>query len=101
MKITKSQLKQIIKEEISSVLRELSNGANVGGLAAARDPIEQPFENDPDSEIIRKAYEYFSNLEFTTDVIKYMVTNIAPPDLKILMRKIPKIDTAEQETPQG
>jgi hypothetical protein len=102
MKITKSQLKQIIKEEL---LKEFGNVNNVGGKAGALGAVagraEPVYEDDPDSEIERKAYEYFSDLEFTTDVIEYMVTNIAPPDLEILMRKIPKIDTAEEEPPKS
>ena len=102
MKLTKSQLKQIIKEELLKEFGNVNNfGGKAGALGAAAGRAEPVYEDDPDSEIQRKAFEYFSNLQFTTDVIKYMVTNIAPPDLEVLMRKIPKIDTAEQEPPEG
>jgi len=102
MKITKTHLKQIIIEEL---IKEFGNVNNFGGKAGALGAVagrkEPVYEDDPDSEIQRKALDFFSNLELTTDVVRIMVQNIAIPDLEILMRKIPKIDTAEEEELEG
>jgi hypothetical protein len=98
MKITKSQLKQIIKEEL---IESGGFSGNFGGVAsslgAAAGRNEPPMEDNPDSEIQRKAAEFFTNLEITEKVVAVLVNNIAIPDLIIVMEKIPKIDTAEQE----
>ena len=98
MKITKSQLKQIIKEEL---LKEYAGARNFGGVAGAlgdsRGRDEEPSEDDPDSVIQDRAKEFFTSLEMTEKVVDILVKNIAIPDLKILMEKVPKIDTAEEE----
>lgn len=102
MKITKSQLKQIIKEEL---LQEFAGGSNFGGVAAAlgatgrrQDP---PAEDDPDSVIQKKATQFFINLEITEKVVGILVNNIAIADLIVIMEKVPKIDTADEEEQDG
>ena len=100
MKITKSQLKQIIKEELISSgapINELAIGgvaSALGAVAGRRDP---PTEDTPDSEIQRQAEDFFTNLVITDKVVAVLVNNIATSDLKLIMSKIPKIDTADQE----
>ena len=98
MKLTKSQLKQIIKEE---VLAE-SDGmiSNIGGMAstlANQRPRIAPLQDDPDSIVQRHAAEFFTNLEITEKVVAVLVNTIAIPDLIELMEVIPKIDTAAEE----
>ena len=98
MKITKSQLKQIIKEELG--------GGLVGTLSAARpapDDIPDIFAQDdiPDTVVQDAAKEFFATLKITEEVLEILVNNIAIPDLKILMEKVPKIHTAEEEDPKG
>ena len=98
MKITKQQLKQIIKEELMEAGGYAGNmggvAMNLGAVAGRNEP---PPEDSPDSEIQRKAAAFFTNLEITEKVVAVLVNNIAIPDLIVLMEKIPKIDTAEQE----
>ena len=98
MKITRSQLKQIIKEEL---MESGGFSGNFGGIAsnlgAAAGHNEPPPEDTPDSEIQHKAAAFFTNLEITDKVVAILVNNIAIPDLISVMEKIPKIDTAEQE----
>lgn len=100
MKITKRQLKQIIKEEL---IAESAGGAisNFGGMVSSLGAVagrnEMPLGDNPDSEIQRKAADFFTNLEITDKVVAVLVNNIAIPDLISVMEKIPKIDTAEQE----
>ena len=98
MKITKSQLKQIIKEELG--------GGLVDALSATRsahDDIPDTFVQDdiPDTVVQDDAREFFATLKITEKVLEILVNNIAIPDLKTLMRKIPKIHTAEEEDPKG
>jgi len=91
MKITKSQLKQIIKEELNEV------AAMASGLAVQR-PDEAPVEDTPESEIQSRAVEFFMNaLGIDQKVCTVMVQNIATPDLVSVMDKVPKIDTAAEE----
>jgi hypothetical protein len=98
MKITKQQLRQIIKEEL---IAESAGGAisNFGGMVSSLGAVagrnEMPMADNPDSEIQRKAADFFTNL--TDKVVAVLVNNIAIPDLISVMEKIPKIDTAEQE----
>ena len=99
MKLTKRQLKHIIKEEL---LKEFGNVGNFGGVAGAiSEPVGQPEEgsmkDDPDSAIQEKAIQFFANLEITEKVVGILVNNIAIPDLITIMEKVPKIDTAEEE----
>ena len=98
MKITKSQLKQIIKEEVFSEGGGMVGnfGGVAGGLGNMR-PDSAPEEDNPDSVIQHQASEFFLNLELTGKVIKVLVETIAIPDLIELMEKIPKIDTAAEE----
>ena len=96
MKITKTQLIDIIKEELNEY--GISNfGGKAGQLGAVAGRKEPVYEDDPDSEIKRKAFELFSELTLTTEVVRTLVDNIAIPDLERLIDVIPKIDTAEQE----
>jgi hypothetical protein len=100
VKITKSQLKQIIKEEL---LKEYGGSiANFGGMASSLGAVagrnEPPsMENEPDSIVQEKAAQFFANLEITEKVVGILVNNIAIPDLITIMEKVPKIDTAEEE----
>jgi hypothetical protein len=100
MKITKQQLKQIIKEELESSaghINELAIGgvaSALGAVAGRRDP---PTEDTPDSEIQHQAEDVFTNVVITDKVVAVLVNNIAISDLKLIMSKIPKIDTADQE----
>lgn len=99
MKITKSQLRQIIKEEL---LQEFGNVGNFGGLAgnlgaSAGRADSPPMEDSADSIIQEKAAQFFANLKITEKVIAVLVNNIAIPDLITVMEKIPKIDTADEE----
>ena len=98
MKITKSQLKQIIKEEIFSEGDGMAGnfGGVAGGLAGQR-PASAPQEETPDSIIQYHAAEFFLTLELTGKVVKVLVETIAIPDLVELMDKIPKLDTAQEE----
>ena len=102
MKITKSQLKQIIKE----ALEEDGFGGDAAGLGtpAGREIgsdnpdafLQRP--NTPDSAIQGAAHEFFMKLGITdSDVCRALVGNIAIPDLKEIMRIIPKLDTAQEE----
>jgi hypothetical protein len=96
MKITKTQLIDIIKEELNEY--GISNfGGKAGQLGAVAGRKEPVYDDDPDSEIKRKAFELFSELTLTTEVVRTLVDNIAIPDLERLIDVIPKIDTAEQE----
>jgi hypothetical protein len=96
MKITKTQLIEIIKEELNEY--GISNfGGKAGQLGAVAGRKEPVYDDDPDSEIKRKAFELFSELTLTTEVVRTLVDNIAIPDLERLIDVIPKIDTAEQE----
>jgi len=97
MKITKQQLKQIIKEELFYESQGFVGnfGGAVGGLASMRDA--PPIEDTPDSEIQQRALEFFTTLSLTSDVVEVLVKTIAIPDLVALMDKIPKLDTAAEE----
>ena len=100
MKITKSQLKQIIKEELDSLAEYGGSASNFGGiatdLAAVREPIDN-IENEPDSIIQSKATEFFINMGLQSEIVAVLVDNIATSDLAIVMEKIPKLWTAEQD----
>ena len=96
MKISKAQLIEIIKEELNEY--GISNfGGKAGQLGAVAGRKEPVYDDDPDSEIKRKAFELFSDLTLTTEVVRTLVDNIAIPDLERLIEVIPKIGTAEQE----
>ena len=98
MKITKTELKQIVKEEIINEFASISNfGGKAGNLGAVAGRDYETFERSPDSDVQQKASEFFRNLVLTEKVVQVLVNNIAIPDLKELMRIIPKLDTAEQE----
>ena len=102
MKITKAQLKQIIKE----VLEEDGFGGSTDslGVVAGRGPgadspdafLQRP--STPDSAIQGAAHEFFMNLGITdSDVVRALVSNIAVSDLKEIMRIVPKLNTAQEE----
>ena len=98
MKITKSQLKQIIKEEIvSEAGGTVGNFGGMAGALASLRPDTTFKEEDPDSVIQREAADFFLTIELTGKVVKVLVETIAIPDLIELMEKIPKIDTAQEE----
>lgn len=100
MKITKLQLKQIIEEELRSISEYGGSVSNFGGmatdLAAVREPIDN-IENEPDSIIQSKATEFFMNMGLQSEIVAVLVDNIATSDLAIVMEKIPKLWTAEQD----
>ena len=102
MKITKSQLKKIIEE----TLEEGGFGGMAQGLGAGAGRemgIDSPDAflqrpSTPDSAIQGAAHEFFMKLGITDpDVVRALVRNIAIPDLKEIMRVIPKLDTAAEE----
>jgi hypothetical protein len=98
VKVTKSQLRQIIKEEVLSEGGGMvGNFGGVAGSLANVRPDAAPQEDTPDSMIQRDATEFFTTLEITSKVVKILVQTIAIPDLIELMEKIPKIDTADEE----
>tara|TARA_Y100000593_G_C4199150_1_gene280948 strand:+ start:29 stop:451 length:423 start_codon:yes stop_codon:yes gene_type:complete len=100
MKITKSQLKQIIKEELiesNNLVKEFGGVATALGAIAGRPNPSVETEDTPDSEIQLRAEDFFTNLVITDKVVQVLVNNIAISDLRTIMQKIPKIDTAEQE----
>jgi len=98
MKITKSQLKEIIQEEIFAESGGIAGnfGGAAGALGKLREP-SPPIEDIPDSAIQHQAAEFFLTLELTGKVVKVLVETIAIPDLIELMDKIPKLDTAAEE----
>jgi len=100
MKITKSQLQKIIREEISSVKEAGGSVSNFGGmatsLASVREPIDN-IQNGPDSVVQSKATEFFMGLGLDPEITAIFVNNIAIPDLISVMDKVPKLWTAEQE----
>jgi len=102
VKLTKSQLMQIIKEEVFSEGGGMVGnfGGVAGGLGNMR-PDSAPREDDADSMIQRRAAEFFTTLELTGKVVKVLVETIAIPDLIELMEKIPKLDTAAEEEELG
>tara|TARA_R110000824_G_scaffold195409_6_gene378213 strand:+ start:609 stop:917 length:309 start_codon:yes stop_codon:yes gene_type:complete len=98
MKITKSRLKQIIKEEI---IESGGSAHSSGPPTTVPDPpadrSQLRHEDTPDSDIQSAAAEFFTNLVITDKVVAVLINNIATPDLITIMEKIPKIDTAAQE----
>ena len=100
MKITKSRLKQIIKETLTE--GEFGGFGNaVGNLSAVagRDhnlaSVDSPDsilqkQGVPDTAIKMHASQFFIELGITDkDVCRTLVDNIAVPDLKEIMRLIP------------
>jgi len=98
MKITKTQLKQIIKEELLKEFQygNLGGGAGLLGRAAGRAQ-KTSMKDDPDSVVQQKAAQFFMNLNITDKVVGILINNIAIPDLIDVMDKVSKIDTAEEE----
>jgi hypothetical protein len=93
-----SDLKTLLTRIITINEYGISNfGGKAGQLGAVAGRKEPVYDDDPDSEIKRKAFELFSELTLTTEVVRTLVDNIAIPDLERLIDVIPKIDTAEQE----
>jgi len=107
MKLTKGQLKEILKEEIKETLKTSLNetfggftGALGGGgfsynlgAVAGRKP---PTTDDPDSIIQSSAHNFFMELGLKDKVSKVLAQNIASPDLVMVMDLIKKIDTAQE-----
>jgi hypothetical protein len=101
MKITKSQLKQIIKEEIGFIAEGDGQASNMGGLAGGlgalgRAPQESP-EDELDSQVQSRAMGFFMNLGLDEKTSGVFVNNIAIPDLQTVMEMVPKIDTAAED----
>jgi hypothetical protein len=100
MKITKYQLKQIIEEELSRISEYGGAISNVGGVAANLGGVREPsddIKNAPDSIIQSKATEFFMSLGLDSEVVAVIVDNVATADLSIVMEKIPKLWTAQQD----
>jgi hypothetical protein len=94
MKITKSQLKQIIKEEIGFIAEGDGQASNMGGLAGGlgalgRAPQESP-EDELDSQVQSRAMGFFMNLGLDEKTSGVFVNNIAIPDLQTVMEMVPK-----------
>jgi len=105
MKLTKQQLKQIIKETLEEggfggLAQNL--GASAGREMGTDSPdafLQRP--STPDTAIQGAAHEFFMKLGITdAGVCRALVGNIAIPDLKEIMRIIPKLETAQEEPPQ-
>ncbi len=100
MKITKSQLKQIIEQELKHITEHGGSISNMGGVATnlggVREPIDD-IKNAPESIIQSKATEFFMNLGLDSEIVAVLVDNIATSDLSIVMEKIPKLWTADQD----
>ena len=105
MKITKTKLKEIIKETLEEggfggLAQNL--GASAGREMGTDSPdafLQRP--STPDTAIQGAAHEFFMKLGITdADVCQALVGNIAIPDLKEIMRIIPKLETAQEEPPQ-
>ena len=105
MKITKKQLKQIIQETLEEggfggLAQNL--GASAGREMGTDSPdafLQRP--STPDTAIQGAAHEFFMKLGITdADVCQALVGNIAIPDLKEIMRIIPKLETAQEEPPR-
>ena len=105
MKITKSQLKQIIKE----TLREDGCGGAVGNLAAvagragSEEEVDAPdftlqTDETPDTIVQAHAIKFFMELGLDRDTCEVVVGNMAVADLKIIMDQVPKINTAQEGT---
>jgi len=102
MKITKSQLMKLIKEEVGAIAEGDGMVSNIGGRsgevgALGRASQERPVEPDADSEIQARAMHFFMDLGLEDKVSAVLAHNIAIPDLEIVMDAIPKIDTAAEE----
>jgi hypothetical protein len=107
MKLTKGQLKEILKEEIKEAFKTGLNetfggytGALGGGgfsynlgATAGRRP---PTMDDPDSIIQVTARDWFMELGLTDKVSKILAQNIASSDLVMVMNLVKKIDTAQE-----
>ena len=107
MKLTKGQLKEILKEEIKETFKTSLNetfggytGALGGGgfsynlgAVAGRKP---PTKDDPDSIIQSSALDFFMELGLTDKVSRVLAQNIASSDLVMVMDLIKKIDTAQE-----
>ena len=99
MKISRSQLKQIIQEEIFGESGGMAGnfGGTAGALMESSANRVHLLKTVPDSAIQHQAAEFFLTLELTGKVVKVLVETIAIPDLIELMDKIPKLDTAAEE----
>mgnify|MGYP003641236882 CR=1 FL=1 len=62
---------------------------------------ETSMKDAPDSVVQQKAAQFFVNLNITDKVVGILINNIAIPDLIDVMDKVSKINTAEEEPPQG
>jgi len=108
MKITKSQLKKIIEETLeeggfggvaSNLAAVTSRPQFQAGVDTPDSFLQRP--STPDSAIQGAAHAFFMKLGITDpDVCRTLVGNIAIPDLKEIMKLIPKLDTAQEEPPQ-
>jgi hypothetical protein len=101
MKITKSQLKQIIKEETETVVTEYGGfPSNLGGVASQLGAVagrwQPPPPDSADSIVQGEALSMFMNLGLDEKVAKVLVSNIAITDLQTVLEAIPKIDTAAE-----
>jgi hypothetical protein len=100
MKVTKSQLRQIIKEEFCALTEGPGQVNNIGGRSGMlgklgrADPVSP--EDEAESMTRAKAMIVFTDLGLDNKVSAILVDNMAIPDLKTVMDAIPKIDTAAE-----
>ena len=114
MKITKSQLEQIIKEEVDEILEMRTVAglseyggfpSNIGGVAGQLGAVagrrEPPPPDSADSVVQGEAFAMFMDMGLEEKVAKILVTNIAITDLQTVLEAIPKIDTADEQEALG
>jgi|TARA_Y100000296_G_scaffold5667_1_gene7025 hypothetical protein len=105
MKITKSQLKQIIKETLmeDGFGGAAGNLAAVAGRAGSEEEVDAPdftlqTDETPDTIVQAHAIKFFMELGLKRKTCDTIVANIAVSDLKVIMNQVPKIDTAAEGT---
>jgi len=105
MKITKSQLKQIIKETLmeDGFGGAAGNLAAVAGRAGSEEEVDAPdftlqTDETPDTIVQAHAIRFLMSKGLDRDTCEVVVGNMAVPDLKTIMDKVPKIDTAQEGT---
>jgi hypothetical protein len=98
MKITKSQFKQIIKEELMETFGAYmgAGGSAMTSNLAATAGRAHPTVDDPDSIIQDEAANFFMDLGLKQKVSEILAQNVASRDLVAVMDLITKVDTADE-----
>jgi len=98
MKFTKTQLKNIIKEELEKLSEYVGDmGGMTSGLGSMGRATPQNPEDELDSQVQSRAMTFLMDLGLDDKVSQVFVNNIAIPDLQTVMDAVPKIDTAAEE----